>query len=101
MTEGEKAGSARVPVDPRAVDPEAAAREEAKRYGLPFEVALENVRASIAKRSAAVSRIRAIREEGAARIAAWRAAAGARKDGRDAGEDAGEAGAEPSPERSS
>ena len=67
MTKGEEAGSARLPVDPRAADPEVAAREEAERYGLPFEVALENVRASIGKRSAAVSRIRAISEEGAAR----------------------------------
>ena len=68
--------------DPRAADPEAAAREHAESEGIPFEAALEDVLASIAKREEAVRRIRAIREEGKARIAAMRAAS-------DSGEEAG------------
>ena len=67
--------------DPRAADPEAAAREHAESEGIPFEVALADVLASIAKREKAVRRIRAIREEGEARIAAMRAVS-------DSGEDA-------------
>ena len=89
MTEAEKAGSARVPVDPRAADPEAAAREEAERYGLPFEVALENVRASIAKRAAALARIRQIRGKERARVTAWEAVAEAGQDGSGAESEAG------------
>lgn len=61
--------------DPGAADPEAAARDLAKREGISYEAALADVRASIVKREAALARIRAIRAEGAARIAAMQAAA--------------------------
>ena len=80
MVEGEK-GTARPSVDPSAADPGAAAQEIAEREGIPFETALADRVASIAKRKTAVRRIRAIREEGAVRIAAMRATTETDQDG--------------------
>ena len=56
---------------------------------MPFEVAMENVRASMAKRATALARIRTIREEGGAGVAARKAVMEARLDGSGAEPEAG------------
>lgn len=69
----------------KAIDEDAETLAYVERYGGTFENAREQVRASIAKRYETVRRIRAIREEGRARIAEKRAAADAVVDGSNAG----------------
>ena len=92
MAEDRKmAGDSREPRDPRSADPEAAAREVSEREGIPFEAALEDVRASIAKREAAARRIRAISEQVRATLAAREARAADPEDGHEKRPEEGEA----------
>lgn len=60
--EGEVAGPVS-PIDPRSSDPAMPAWEHTQRHGLTFEAALDDVRASIARREEAVHRIRKIRDD--------------------------------------